>query len=133
MVAPSVNAPQDEDFTGYTATQSQVSTPSFSPPRVCSVVFSAVKLASKKKQKLKTAKFETAESSLLYASRECDRKSHTPLYSTPPSYFMLRVPLARLVVNLAAFVKGGSDHEMRKFPLDHSLLCVGVMGLHHET
>ena len=48
VVAPSVNAPQDEDFTGYTATQSQVSTLSFSPPRVCSVVFSAVKLASKK-------------------------------------------------------------------------------------
>ena len=73
MVAPSVNAAQDEEFTGYTATQSQVSTPSFSPPCVCSVVFLAVKLASKK-EPMKQLKFETAESSLLYASRECDQK-----------------------------------------------------------
>ena len=46
--SPSVKAPQDEDFTGYTATQSQISTPSFSSLQVCSVVFSAVKLVSKK-------------------------------------------------------------------------------------
>ena len=70
-----MNAPQDEDFTGYTTTQSQVSTPSFSPPRVCSVFFSAVEVASKKEPNEKQLKFETAESSLLYASRECDRKS----------------------------------------------------------
>ena len=68
MVSPSVNAPQDEDFTGYTAAQSRVSTPNFSPPRVCTVVLTAVKLASRKEE-TELPKFETAES-----SRESDWK-----------------------------------------------------------
>ena len=88
-----MNAPQDEDFTGLTATKSQVSTPSFPPPRVCSAVFSAVKLALKKEPN-ETA-FETAESSLMYASRECDGKSHTPLLFYAPFLLYARTSKKR--------------------------------------
>ena len=112
VVAPSAKAPQDEDFTGYTTTQSQVSTPSFSPPRVLSVVFSAVR---PRKNKTEQQKFETAESSMLYASSECDRKGNTPLFILRPFLIYARTSkkrsdssrLARLVVNLEAFVRGG--------------------------
>ena len=86
MVAPSVNALQDEDITVNTATQSQVSTPSCSPLRVCSVVFSAEKLASKKEPN------ETAES-LKLLSRHCCMRHVNATGSEIRPFFILLLTL----------------------------------------
>ena len=70
---------------------------------------------------MKQLKFETAESSLLYVSREGDRKGNMPFLFYAPFLLYARTSkkhsdsswLARLVVNFAAFVRGGSDHETK--------------------